>query len=125
MALSAGGYMEGLGVQGYLGYWRVSLYWRNMDSLLGVRGVWSLQEVLWEDMDGEHVNDNVVVMKKVAVVVVVVFYYSDMGETVTWCHISLEKSAQMTPPVWSCVVKGVDVDVVVDASEDDHAVWPE
>ena len=53
-------------------------------------------------MDGENVNDNVVVMKKVAVevvVVVVVFYYSDIGETVTCCHISLEKSAQMTPPV--------------------------
>ena len=47
-------------------------------------------------MDGENVNDNVVVMKKV--VVVVVFYYSDIGETVTCCHISLEKSAQMTPP---------------------------
>ena len=50
-------------------------------------------------MDGENVNDNVVVMKKVVVVVVVVFYYSDIGETVTCCHISLEKSAQMTPPV--------------------------
>ena len=42
-------------------------------------------------MDGENVNDNVVVMKKVAVVVVVVFYYSDIGETVTCCHISLKQ----------------------------------
>ena len=40
-------------------------------------------------------------------------------------HIIETKSAQMIPSVWSCVVKGVDVDVVVDASEDDHAVWPE
>ena len=41
-------------------------------------------------MDGENVNDNVVVIKKV-VVVVVVFYYSDIGETVTCCHISLKQ----------------------------------
>ena len=47
-------------------------------------------------MDGENVNDNVVVMKKV--VVVVVFYYSDIGETVTCCHISLKKKCTDDSP---------------------------